>query len=172
MIIAILLAVGWVGGAQSEEPSPSPTPTAAAAGPVTIGVVETVMVATGNGSTVRVPVRVADGHRVQANPASNEFLVPLTLGIEDSDGLVFSPPVYPMSEPYLLEGSDELLFTYAGEFEVVIPVSATEAAEPGDHSVVGELRYQACNSRMCLFPASVRVELEIVVSKSDGPSER
>jgi hypothetical protein len=77
-----------------------------------------------------------------------------------------------MSEPYLLEGSDELLFTYAGEFEVVIPVSATEAAEPGDHSLVGELRYQACNSRMCLFPASVRVELEIVVSKSDGPSER
>ena len=172
MIIAILLAAGWIGGARGEEPSPSPTPTAAAAGPVTVGVVEPVTVATGNGSTIRVPVRVADGHRVQANPASNEFLVPLTLGIEDAEGLVFSPPVYPMSEPYLLEGADDLLLTYVGEFEVVVPVSATDAAAAGDHSVVGELRYQACNSRMCLFPASVRFELEIVVSRSDGPSER
>jgi hypothetical protein len=92
--------------------------------------------------------------------------------MEDVAGLDFGPPVYPGGEPYLLEGGDEILMTYAGEFEIVVPVFAADAVAPGDHSVVGELHYQACNSRMCLFPASVRVELEIVVSKSDGPSER
>jgi hypothetical protein len=117
----------------------------------------------GSSSFARIPVQVADGHRVQANAASNEFLVPLQLEIEEADGLVFGPPVYPEAEPYRLEGADEDLDTYAGEIEVVVLVSTTDNAAPGDRNVVGRLHFQACNARMCLFPASVPVELQIVV---------
>jgi DsbC/DsbD-like thiol-disulfide interchange protein len=164
VIVAIVLAAGWVFDAQAAEPSPTP----AAEGPVTVAEVAPVKITAGASSAVHVPVRVADGHRVQANPASNEFLVPLQVEIEDSDGLVFGPPIYPEAEPYRLEGADEDLDTYAGEIEVVVPVSATATAAPGDHSVMGQLRYQACNPRMCLFPASVPVELQIVVTASKG----
>ncbi len=163
MIIAVLFAAGLAAGAGGEEASSTPT----SAGPVTVGEVAPLKVAAGASSAVNVGVRVADGHRVQANPASNEFLVPLSIEIEDIDGFVFGPPGYPESEPYLLEGADEFLNTYVGEFSVVVPVSATEAAAPGHHRVVGKMRYQACNSRMCLFPASVAFELEIVVSKTE-----
>jgi len=168
VIVAILLASGWVAGAKGEEPSPTP----AAAGPVTVGEVAPVKITTGASSIVHVPVRVAEGHRVQANPASNDFLVPLKIEIEDCNGLVFGPPVYPEAEPYRLEGTDEDLSTYVGEFEIVVPVSATDAAVPGHHSVLGKLHYQACNRRMCLFPASEWVELQIVVSASEESSKR
>jgi hypothetical protein len=130
---------------------------------------EPVRVAAGGRSIVRIAVQVAGGHRVQANPASNEFLVPLRIEIESVGGLDFGPPVYPEGEPYLLEGSDEVLMTYAGEFEVIVPVSAADAAAPGGYAISGELHYQACNSRMCLFPASTSVELQIVVPASEPP---
>ena len=162
-----MLAAGWVAGAQGDEPSPTP----AAAGPVTVGDETSVTVAAGASSTVHVPVRVADGHRVQANPASNQFLVPLELDIDDQEGLVFAIPAYPKAEPYLLDGADEVLMTYAGEFEVIVSVAAADDAAPGDHIVSGELHYQACNSRMCLFPASLGFELRIVVSESGERSE-
>jgi hypothetical protein len=161
VIVAIALVAGWVTGAQGEEPSPTPV----AAGPVTIGDVAPVEMHAGASSVVHVPVWVADGHRVQANPASNEFLVPLELEISDHDGLVFGTPVYPRAEPYLLEGADESLMTYVGEFEVFVPVAANADAAPGEHIVPGELHYQACNSRMCLFPESIPFELRVIVSE-------
>jgi len=161
VIVAFLLAVGLFAGAQADEPSPTP----ATAGPVTVGEAVSATVGAGTSSAVHVPVRVADGHRVQANPASNKFLVPLELDIDDREAFVFGSPVYPKGEPYLLEGADEPLMTYVGEFEVIVPVAADEKAAPGEHIVPGELHYQACNSRMCLFPASIPFELRVIVSE-------
>jgi hypothetical protein len=94
--------------------------------------------------------------------------VPLELVIEGHGGIAFGAPVYPEAALYLLEGSDEPLLTYVGQFEVVIPVTADKDAKPGNRAVPGELRYQACNSRMCLFPASVPVSLQVVVT---GPGD-
>jgi hypothetical protein len=163
----MLLAVGWVAGAKAPEQSPTP----AAEGPVAVGEVAPVTVTASAPSTIEVSVRVADEHRVQANPASNELLVPLKLEIEDSHGLLFGPPVYPEAEPYRLEGADDDLDTYAGEIEIVVPVSVTGDATPGRRTVVGTLHYQACNPRMCLFPASAPVQLQIVVSPPDDRSD-
>ena len=112
--------------------------------------------------------RISSGVRVMSNPASSEFLVPLEILLEDSDGLVFGPPTYPDAEFYLLEGEDEPLLTYVGTFEVVVPLAVDEDATPGEHTVPAELRYQACNSRMCLFPESMEIELVIVVSSNES----
>jgi hypothetical protein len=169
VIVAILISVGLVAAAFDEEPTQSSTPTSASSSPVKVGEMKAATVAPGEKTTLIVPVLVADGHRIQANPASNEFLVPLQLEMEDIAGLQFGPPVYPEGEPYVLEGADEILMTYIGEVEVVLPVSATGAAAPGDRTVMGELRYQACNSRMCLFPASLPVAIQIFVSESEAP---
>jgi hypothetical protein len=164
MIGCILISLGLTVGVGSGKPSPEPTPTATPPLAVTIGAVAPVRIFVGHETTITIPVRVADGHRVQANPASNEFLVPLQLEFEEVDGLVFGPAVYPKSEPYLLHGSEEVLETYVGELEVEMWVSATEGAAPGEYRASGELRFQACNSRMCLFPSSVPVELSLVVT--------
>ena len=164
MIVAILFSVGLAVGVWGEEAPQSSTPASDSTSPVTVGEMEAVTVVSGDEATVSVPVRVADGHRVQANPASNEYLVPLQLDIEELDGLEFGEPIYPRGEPYLLEGDDEFLVTYVGEFEVVVRVAAANDAAPGEYRARGELKFQACNSRMCLFPSSVPVELLLVVA--------
>jgi hypothetical protein len=162
VILAILMLVGLVAGAFDEESIQSSTPTPSS--PVAVGEVKVVTVASGDEATITVPVQVADGHRVQANPASNEFLVPLQLEIEEIDGFAFDEPIYPMGEPYLLEGDDEPLSTYVAEFKVVVRVAVEKDTAPGEYVVSGTLHFQACNSRMCLFPSSVPVELLLVVA--------
>jgi hypothetical protein len=164
VIAATVLLAVVAAGAIAEETTPTPT----ASGPVTVGQVNPTEYAPGATVDLQVPIRVADGHRVQANPASSEFLVPLELVIGDQQGLEFGSPVYPIADFFLLEGSDEPLLTYVGEFEVVVPVTVATDAEPGRREVRGELLYQACNSRMCLFPESIEVVLRFEVSTLDG----
>ena len=150
--------------AASTELFTQPTPTPTAQGPVAVVELAPIHIQAGASETIEFEIRVAEGHRVQANPASSEFLVPLEIVIEDRDGLVFAPPTYPEPELYLLEGEDEPLLTYVGTFNVAVPVTADEEAVHGKHTVPAELRYQACNSRMCLFPSSLPVRFEVVVA--------
>jgi hypothetical protein len=132
---------------------------------VTVDEVAPVQLSVGSATSVLVPVEVASGFRVQANPASNQFLVPLELALETVDGLEFGDPVYPKGHPYRLHGTDEDLSTYHGDIEIAVPVNATESAPAGRRDIHGELRFQACNSRVCLFPSSVRVTFQVDVTR-------
>jgi hypothetical protein len=167
IVVVMLIAVEAPAQLLSE-----PTPTPTAQGPIGVGELAPTHIPAGASKMIVFEIRVAEGHRVQANPASSEFLVPLEIVIEDLDGLAFGSPTYPDPELYLLEGDDEPLLTYAGEFEVVVPVSVAAAAGPGSREVTGELMYQACNSRTCLFPSSLPLSFEVVVAATDeGPKE-
>jgi hypothetical protein len=162
MTVALLITVAvfaglGVGEAEGETAAKKPPP------PVTVGKIAPITRAAGSDSTITIPVSIAEGHRVQANPASNEFLVPLEIYLEDGDGLGFGAPAYPPGLPYRLEGTDEDLSTYVGEFEIAVPISVSTDAVPIRRRVTGELRYQACNSRTCLFPASLPLNLEVTV---------
>jgi len=165
MIAAVLVVVGLFGGACStEQPTPAPQE-AATVEPVTVDEVAPVQVSVGSATSVRVPVEVASGFRVQANPASNQFLVPLELALEAVDGVEIGDPVYPEGQPYRLQGTDEDLSTYQGDIEIVVALTVPDSAPVAEHVVTGELRFQACNSKVCLFPSSVPVTLRVVVTR-------
>ena len=108
-------------------------------------------------------VVVSPGYHVQANPASDEFLIPLQLEIEPRDGLRTGDPTYPPGQPHRLEGTDADLLIYEGTFEVLMPIMAEVSAVPGEYVLDGSLRYQACDSRSCLPPTSVPVEIAVRV---------
>ncbi len=129
-----------------------------------------VILAQGGESQARISVVVADGYHVQATPASLEFLLPLRLQIRAKGGVRAKTPVYPPGQPYHLEGMPSDLMTYAGAFEIVVPLEASESARPGDHNLRGELRYQACDARSCRFPASVPVTVAVRVVLEPSPA--
>lgn len=72
-------------------------------------------------------------------------------------------PVYPPGAAYRLQGASEDLSTYEGTFEVAVPVAVRPDARRGEHVLRGTFRYQACDSRVCLAPAVVPVELRVSV---------
>lgn len=118
----------------------------------------------GGSATVGVGLSIAEGYHVQANPAADEFLIPLELHLDETEGLELHAPAYPAPGKFRLEGSDRDLLTYEGLVEVTVRLVATGSGGPGKRLVSGRVRYQACNARRCLPPASVPVDFLVIVS--------
>jgi uncharacterized protein len=113
---------------------------------------------------LRVAMTVADGYHVQANPASHDFLIPLQLKLRPGGGIRPGQSAYPPAQPYSLPGFPEPLLTYEGRLEIMVPLAVQGNAQRGKQVLTGTIRYQACDSRTCLFPARARfnVPLEIL----------
>lgn len=107
---------------------------------------------------------VRDGYHVQANPASADYLKPAVVELTSACGIAPGKPLYPPAVPYRLEGADSDLATYAHRFKVTIALSTSNAGlKPGDCALHGTLRYQACDARTCLAPATLAFELPVSV---------
>ena len=117
-----------------------------------------VVLVPGRPATARLSLRIQSGFHLQANPASAPYLVPLTLALRPAGGVLAGPVVYPPGRPWRLAGSDQVLSVYTTGLELLVALEASpELATDG--ALQGELRYQACDERVCLRPASVSVGL-------------
>lgn len=145
----------------------SPETLNARASVVTVGEIPAVTILPGDSATVTVEIKIADGFHIQANPAANEFLVPLELVLDGEDGIAFRPPLYPEAVAFRLEGTTDDLATYRGLIRVSVPVLVSADVASGSRVIAGVLRYQACDSTRCLFPAAVRVKFDLVVPGAD-----
>jgi hypothetical protein len=126
-----------------------------------------VRVAAGETTEARVTVRIRPGFHVQANPAAEEFLVPLTVELQERPPVRVGLPVYPAGRPHRLRGAASDLLTYAGTVTVRVPVSVESDVERGRDEVValsGSLHYQACSGRVCLRPSTTPFRLVVHVS--------
>src|SRR5262249_43639529 len=125
------------------------------------------ILASGRGSA-RVQVTVAASYHVQANPASEKYLIPTELQLAGDGALRVGPVVYPTPRPFRLAGGDKDIATYDGNFEITVSVAAAADAKPGERVLRGALRYQACDARTCLPPTTTPVQLTVRVVTS-GP---
>ncbi len=147
-----LIALAWlVGGTAPALSQPAPV--------VQVVPSETLSVAPGVAREAEIRITVAKGYHVQANPAANQFLIPLTLTFDSGDGVEVSDIRYPPGELYRLQGADEDLLVYGGTFAVPVSVRASAAAREGAVAAHGRLRYQACDDRLCLAPATLIFDL-------------
>lgn len=134
---------------------------------VTIMPSKSVAVAKGQVAQLTITAKIKTGFHIQANPASDEFLVPTTLTMQASEGLVPGKPVYPPGRSYKLKGAMEDLLTYEDEVTIWLPVKVMDSAPTGNVSLTGKLDFQPCDDRKCLFPRSVPIiiPLKIVYSQ-------
>jgi hypothetical protein len=128
--------------------------------------VEDVRVTAGGQAEVRLVMKVRSGFHVQAHPAAEEFLVPLTVELPDRPPVRVGLPVYPPGRPLRLLGATTDLRTYEGVVTVRVPLRAESgAARAGDEVAVlsGSVRHQACDARRCLRPSAVPIQLDVHV---------
>ncbi len=100
------------------------------------------------GAVLAVRLKIAPGWHVNANPASDEFLVPTSLrsGGKPLDGVDY-PPGESLDAAY----AEHPIQVYAGEVEI-------KAGEI-DSSAEFEIEFQACDHQRCLKPVIARVEV-------------
>ena len=157
-----LIAFTWLLGAMAPVSS-QPAPVVRVVG------MERLAVAPGASQDTEIRIAVAEGFHVQANPAADEFLIPLTLEFVSGDGFEVTDIRYPPGEPYRLQGADEDLLVYGGTFAVPVTVRASADAREEAVAARGRLRYQACDERICLAPATLTFDLTARVESTPEP---
>lgn len=125
----------------------------------------------GGDGVLRVTAQVEPGWHVNANPPSEDYLIPTEVVLELPAGLTAGALRYPAGKSLRFGFSEEPLLVYDGEIVIEVPVTAAPGMATGKLVANGDLRYQACNDELCLAPASVRFPLAVTVDAA-APSER
>lgn len=117
----------------------------------------------GQQSVINVSVDVTNGYHIQAHKVKNEFMVPTTLEIKGNDSFALKKQVFPSTKKFKLEGTDEYLDVYDGRFEIQTFLITQKQTQKGFYTLIGKLKYQACDSMRCLFPRTVDFSIEVEV---------
>jgi hypothetical protein len=125
----------------------------------------------GAASEIDVPVEVAvaDGFHVQANPASDEYLIATTLELAGQGGVEVLKIIYPKGKTFRLHGSDKDFAVYDGHFQIVAHLGVGKVKAAGRYELKGQLGYQACDARSCRPPTKAPFTVAVDVRLSSKP---
>ena len=118
------------------------------------------------GSTVSVTLTLSiqPGWHLTANPAGSANLKPTVVSLK-SDAATLVDVSYPKGSKLTLPGDDEPILGYEGEITLHARVLLNADATTTPPSLTFQLRYQACNDRACLAPATLETTLVLDPSK-------
>ena len=118
----------------------------------------------GSNVEVKVPIQLRDGYHVNSNKPPDPYLIPLRLTWEPGPFTGFEI-VYPQPSMQKVDFFAGLLPVFSGRFELLTRFKVAASAQPGLVNLSGQLRYQACNDRMCLPPKTIDLTLPVSVSR-------
>lgn len=169
---ALLLAVaGCSKTEQANTNNAGATPTASAspataktppANIVIAGATE-VQIEQGKSAEAAVQLSITSGYHINANPASASFLIPTTLEVERSEGLIVGLPKYPPSLTKKFKFSPDPLAVYEGEAIIKVQLKAGTDAQKGERSLKVKVRVQPCDDEACYPPRTIETSIPVVV---------
>jgi uncharacterized protein YyaL (SSP411 family) len=142
------------------------TPTALAPPPATVQLHAEPVVAPADGDvTVAIHVRIQQGWHINAHKTSATTLIPTTLSVVPSTGARLIRVEYPAGKITRFSFSSEPLAVYQGETMLKATVRLAHPFHRGNSALRFTLRYQACNERSCLAPASSDIGVDVTPLK-------
>lgn len=117
------------------------------------------------GTTVRLALEVemAPGMHVNANPPSEDWLIPVQANITGADGFNVLEAFYPEAESRKFPYADEPFNVYEGNFVIGLLLAVAEDIPAGGRQLEIVLEYQACNDEACFAPATTSARLPVMV---------
>jgi hypothetical protein len=113
------------------------------------------------GETIEVPIKIKvhSGYHIYANPPSNDDVIATTVSLVKADGLKLVAVGYPEGvEKVLASSGAEKVKLYEGEAIIYVRI-AIDARAIGAKEAVIKVRYQACDDKACLAPATLEVAI-------------
>ncbi len=107
-------------------------------------------VSSAGASELSLTVKVDTGYHINANPASDSFLIPTQLLLDGHENVVVE---YPQSKMFKAAFAPNGIEVYEGRF--VLNAQLPEVTETDFPAV--QLRIQACNDEVCLAPTTISV---------------
>ncbi|MCS7273579.1 MAG: thioredoxin family protein [Fimbriimonadales bacterium] len=114
-------------------------------------------------------LKVEKPYHVNANPPSEDYLIPTELKIEASKGYKVGKIEYPKPLEKAYEFSQgKPLKVYEGDVPIKFQILLDKRVPKGTLVVKATLRYQACDDRNCYPPRILRIEIKIPISDKEG----
>jgi len=123
------------------------------------------VVSTGQRIVLTVDVSAPKGVHIYAPDVKG--YIPIELSIAESKAYAVHPGVYPASKMMRLPVIDETVPVYTGDFRVLREITIGKSAQPGELTVEGSLRYQACDEKQCFVPETVPLKWVLRVEPLD-----
>ncbi|MDW8105291.1 MAG: protein-disulfide reductase DsbD [Armatimonadota bacterium] len=129
-------------------------------------------IAPGKPFEILVTLDIKHPYHVNANPASEQFLIPTSVTVEPVSGITFAPPQYPkglMREFAFTSGKK--IAVYEGKTVIRIPATPAKNLKAGEVTIRGKVRYQACDERSCYPPGDLPFTLKLKVGAASANAE-
>lgn len=119
----------------------------------------------GNSAQLDFVFEIDPRYHIQADSPADPNLIPTRLHLYGPSYLTVGKVLYPKPGLFTLEGSNAALLVFEGRFSVSVPVSVSGNVPDGNYRLQGELHYQACDDRRCLFPRILEFEVDFSISR-------
>lgn len=115
------------------------------------------------GEEVELPltVRIRRGYHINSDNPAEEYLIPTRVTWNAAPLEVMSVE-YPEAEIVIYEFSDEPLLVYSGDIVIRTRFKVPSKPPSGLSEIAGSLRYQACNDKACLAPATAEFKAPVI----------
>jgi thiol:disulfide interchange protein DsbD len=124
---------------------------------------ETKTVAPGAAGALRVRFTLPSPLHANANPASESYLIPVSVKFASTREFQFAAPVYPRGKNTKFAFSSKPISVYQGEVEIRVPFTVSPATKGGTQILAGTLRYQPCNETSCFAPVNVTLRAAVEI---------
>lgn len=110
----------------------------------------------GKHAVLQLRFQLMPGFHVNSHTPKSETLIPTAITLQPTAGVKADEPAYPPGQPFSFSfDPKEKVDVYAGAFTVKLPV----VAAPGEHTMDGTLKYQACDNTSCYPPRTLPVKI-------------
>jgi hypothetical protein len=107
-------------------------------------------------------VQVKQGFHVNSTTPVDEYLIPLRLTFT-GNALQVADVTFPKPKMQKFEFADKPMSVYEGDIRTTAKLKVPAGAPTGTQTIVGKLRYQACNDRMCLPPRTLEIKVPVEI---------
>lgn len=110
---------------------------------------------------VAVLAEIAPGYHINADKPLQEFLIPTELRAHPPAGMRVIQAAYPGANLKQFPFSDEKMAVYDGTIVLGLRLATSRRISPGEIVLPLELRYQACNDKLCLPPTTLPLQVNV-----------
>jgi uncharacterized protein YyaL (SSP411 family) len=113
---------------------------------------------------VEVNLTIKGNYHIYANPAGSDDVIPTVVSLPPGSGATLVEVRYPPGESKVLEASGTAkVKVYENQGSATVKIRLSPEIKPGPATFTLKIRYQACDDRACLAPATLDLPVSVEV---------
>jgi len=110
-----------------------------------------------------VSLTIASGYHVNANPATEKFLIPTSLEVKPEAGITVDRIAYPKPLTKKFPFAEVPLAVYEGDTRIKMKIHVPRDAAPGQQTLNARVRLQPCDDEKCYPPTTVETSIPVTI---------